>query len=302
MHGGSVIVSRRTAVEGSWRGRDVPATLAYRGDGSDRPGAIQVPPSTAPALRGRRIRKYWRYVGVWGPDLLIGAARVHVGTLTQEFWAIWVRRERLLRERTRLSSGRVNLTSDGLRIRDGDVRVDLDLASTDRSGFEVVTPVGGSWTWTRKALTRATGRVRLGDRWYDVDSAAMLDDNGGYHPRRTHWWWSAGAGTLLDGRSAMWNAVVGLNDTPPHIENTVWVDGTTQPIGPVEISRDLVTTRFDDGNSLTFHNEVERTTNINLILLRSSYRAPFGRFTGTLPGGLVLSDGFGVMEDHHALW
>ena len=66
-----------------------------------------------------------------------------------------------------------------------------------------------------------------------------------------------GAGKLTDGRTVMWNAVVGLNDTLPHIENTLWIDGDQ----------------------------------------------PFGTFAGTLPGGLELSEGYGVVEDHRAaLW
>ena len=31
----------------------------------------------------------------------------------------------------------------------------------------------------------------------------------------------------------LWDAVVGLNDTLPHIENTVWIDSSPQPIGLV---------------------------------------------------------------------
>ena len=85
-----------------------------------------------------------------------------------------------------------------------------------------------------------------------VDGLAMLEDNDGYHPRLTHWWWAAGAGRLTDGRTAMWNAVVGLNDTLPHIENTVWIDGDPQPIGLVTIAEDLTRVTFDDGATLRF--------------------------------------------------
>jgi hypothetical protein len=36
--------------------------------------------------------------------------------------------------------------------------------------------------------------------------------------------------------------------------------------------------------------------------VRSSYRQPFGTFTGRLPGGIELDDGFGVMEQHDVRW
>jgi hypothetical protein len=44
----------------------------------------------------------------------------------------------------------------------------------------------------------------------------------------------------------------------------------------------------------------ERSEGIPL-LLRSSYEAPFGTFSGTL-AGIELADGLGVMERHTALW
>jgi hypothetical protein len=38
-------------------------------------------------------------------------------------------------------------------------------------------------------------------------------------------------------------------------------------------------------------------------LVRSSYRQPFGAFSGELPGGLAtLTEGLGVMERHEAWW
>src|SRR5205085_25070 len=40
----------------------------------------------------------------------------------------------------------------------------------------------------------------------------------------------------------------------------------------------------------------------NLVIVRSSYRAPFGTFAGTLPGGTELARGSGVMEHHSARW
>ena len=40
-----------------------------------------------------------------------------------------------------------------------------------------------------------------------------------------------------------------------------------------------------------------------MVLVRSSYRQPFGTYAGELPGGLgTLAEGFGVMERHEAWW
>ena len=40
----------------------------------------------------------------------------------------------------------------------------------------------------------------------------------------------------------------------------------------------------------------------NLLIVRSDYSAPFGSFSGTLPGGVELATGLGVMEHHRARW
>ena len=55
------------------------------------------------------------------------------------------------------------------------------------------------------------------------------------------------------------------------------------------------------GNSLPSA-EATRSRHDNLGLFKSDYTQPFGAFSGTLPGGLELADGRGVMERHSALW
>ena len=41
---------------------------------------------------------------------------------------------------------------------------------------------------------------------------------------------------------------------------------------------------------------------MNLLLMRSRYRQPFGTFSGMLPGGIELAQGYGVMEAHDVHW
>ena len=64
----------------------------------------------------------------------------------------------------------------------------------------------------------------------------------------------------------------------------------------------LETIAFDDGSRLEFAAEAERVANEKRGPVSYSYRQPFGTFTGTLPGGLELEHGLGVMEHHDALW
>ena len=276
--------------------------LAYRGTGADRPRDIPLPPARAPLFRGLRLRKQWRYVGVWSETVSVCAARVRVGPVPQEFWGVWHRSADRLTEHTRLWAGRVDMTPGGILVRDRGARLDLTLDEDPRTAFEVVTPVGRGWTWTRKLAVRAYGSAVLGGLEVPIDGVALIDENAGYHPRLTHWWWSGGTAVLADGRVAVWNAIVGLNDTPPLIENTLWVDGQPEPIGPVTFAPDLSEVRFTDSSTLRFRPEAERASKVDLLVIRSAYRQPFGTFTGTLPGGLVVKQGFGVMEDHRAVW
>ena len=41
---------------------------------------------------------------------------------------------------------------------------------------------------------------------------------------------------------------------------------------------------------------------MDLLVIGSAYRQPSGTSADTLPVGLVASRGYGVMEDHRALW
>ena len=207
-----------------------------------------------------------------------------------------------LAEHTRLRAGRVDMTPGGIRVRDQGNELDIRLDEDPRTAIEVVTPVGRSWTWTRKLAVRAYGAALIGGVHLPIDGMALVDENDGYHPRLTHWWWSGGRAVLADGRIAVWNAIVGLNDTPPMIENTLWLDGAPQPIGPVTFAPDLSEVRFADGSALRFRPEAERASTVDLWVIRSAYRQPFGTFTGTLPGGLDVDCGYGVMEDHRAVW
>ncbi|HEX8714772.1 MAG TPA: DUF2804 family protein, partial [Solirubrobacteraceae bacterium] len=85
-------------------------------------------------------------------------------------------------------------------------------------------------------------------------------------------------------------------------ERAVWIDGVPREAPPVEFSKSLLRVRCDDGSELRFHAEAERAHRQNLLLVRSDYRAPFGSFSGTLPGGVALAHGLGVVEHHRAVW
>jgi hypothetical protein len=253
------------------------------------------------ARQGVRPLKAWRYVGVYGPELMLCAAAVRIGPARQSFWAVWDRSEHRLRERTAFGRGGVRLARGRLSIDDRDVAVDIALE--EQPGIETVCPSGESYAWTRKqGGIRAHGTVLAGGRRHAIDARAVIDDTAAYYQRRTRWRWSAGVGTATDGRVIAWNLVSGINDPPAGSERTLWIDGRALEPGPVEFSDDLTAIRFGDGSSLSFSAEAVRERRENLVLVRSNYRQPFGTFKGQLEGGIELTEGYGVMEEHDVLW
>lgn len=258
------------------------------------------------------------------------AASVRVGPARQSFWAVHLRGDgRLLREGTHVlgRGGAIALGPGSVRIRERGVL--LDLALEEQAGVQtrcahgeggrpavaIEDPEGGGGAgalapgevWTRKqAGVRAYGRLALdGGSPRAIEALAVIDDTAGYHPRRTEWWWSAGVGTGEDGAALAWNLVRGVNDPPTGSERAVWIDGVPREAPPVRFAADLseiVAADADDGSRLSFAARAVRRRSENLLLVRSDYTAPFGTFSGTLPGGLRLQDGLGVMEHHRARW
>jgi hypothetical protein len=267
-----------------------------------------------PLLRGGRPLKRWRYVGVFSEELMACAALVQVGPARQSFWALLRRADGQMRERTRLLPRRAALQLPGGMSRDGaaepgrlllnDGGVVLDLRLEEDDGFEARCANGRQHVWTRKqAGIAAHGTLALdGGAPREVRARAVVDDTAGYHARHTEWWWSAGVGQSPDGVALAWNLVAGVNDPPSGSERAVWIDGEPREAPPVDFTDDLRRVRSADGSELRFHAEAERAHSQNLLIVRSDYRAPFGAFSGTLPGGVALAHGLGVVEHHRALW
>lgn len=225
----------------------------------------------------------------------IGAARI--GPFRQRFWAV-SEPGRPVVDRTTLGSGGVLI--DGSRVQVTRPGVRIDLTVEEDGGVETRHP---DRVWTRKqAGVPVRGLVEVEGRRYDVDCLGAVDDTTGYHRRHTTWSWSAGVGASTDGARVGWNLVTGVNDDPEHSERAVWLDGKPAHVGPVTFADDLSEVTFSEGGELRFAEWGAREDRTNVLFLRSRYRQPFGTFTGTLPGGVRLAEGYGVMEWHDVWW
>jgi hypothetical protein len=274
---------------------------AIRG-GDVRKLGLTLPPAPMRPWHGRRPLKRWRYVGVYTPELMLCVGDAKIGPVPQRWWAVALPGGEL-RERTTFGAGGVDLSGSRVRVEATGVRIDLEL--DESAGVEVVTPVGdrGAYMWTRKqACVPVSGVVALDGVGHAIDGdAGFVDDSAGYHPRHTVWSWSAGVGTATDGRRVGWNLVTGIHDDPATSERTLWIDGEPRPIAPVTFADDLSQVA-GDGVDLRFGEWSSREHSTNALVMRSSYRQPFGSFSGSLPGGVELAEAYGVMEHHDVHW
>ena len=290
------------------------AALPWRSDrGAAGPGALPVPSAgetpwratSMPLLRARRPLKRWRYVGVYGPELMLCVGDVHIGPARQTFWGVWDRERGQLHERTNLLTHRSVLLEPGrARVRDRARGVEIDLLLDENVGVASVCADGDAgYVWTRKqGGVAARGQVSLPGSTQPIAARAVIDDTAGYHARETAWHWSAGVGVAASGARVAWNHVTGINDPESGSERSVWVDGVAREVAPVRFGDALDGVEFGEGGELRFAAEAVRSRRDNLLLIRSDYQQPFGTFAGALPGGVELREGFGVMERHSARW
>jgi hypothetical protein len=257
---------------------------------------LPLPPDPMPLLRRGRPLKRWRYVGVYGPALMLCAGRARVAGLPQSWWAVALPDGRLL-ERTSARRIGMDLTTGRAFVAWRDLAIELELDESD--GVEVVSRHGGGYIWTRKqAAVPVRGRVAaLGEVWNVDGPLGFIDDSAGYHARHTRWRWSAGLGRASGGQAVAWNLVEGVHDAPGASERTVWVDGEPHEVGPQPFAADLSSV-----GGLSFTPWCQREDQTNRLLFRSHYRQPFGAFAGALPVGLELEAAHGVMEWHDVHW
>ena len=266
-----------------------------------RDSGLALPPARMRGARRGRPLKRWRYLGAYSPEVMACVCEVRMGPVPQRFWAV-AEPGRPIVTRTTTGAGGVRIEGSQARVDSGDVRIEL--RAEEGGGVESLHPSGrAGYVWTRKqAGIPMRGEVAVADRTYELDCLGVIDDTAGYHQRHTSWRWCAGVGRTDDGERVGWNLVVGVNDPPKGSERAIWIGGDEFEPGPVDIAEDLSRVGFDEGGELRFEAWSERAEHTNLLLVRSSYRQPFGEFSGELPGGFRLSEGWGVMEWHDVRW
>jgi hypothetical protein len=254
-----------------------------------------------PLRRDGQTRKRWRYVGVFGEDLMLCVARAEIGPLGQSFWVLWDRASRGHQAHTSLRPGSREVRMDGPEVEIDSPGLRASLRLGQCLPIESICPSGSGWGWTRKRSgVPIEGTVEVPGKRWQLSARGVDDESAGYHQRQTSWHWSAGVGRADDGRRVAWNLVEGVNDPQTNSERAIWVDGEPHEPAPVAF-RGMDGIDFAAGPGLDFATESTHARDESFLLVRSRYRHRFGSFSGALDG-LTLAEGLGVMERHDAVW
>jgi len=164
----------------------------------------------------------------------------------------------------------------------------------------------------------ATGSVSLGNLTFQFDGLqqpqglASMDWTRSLADRMTVWNWACLSSRAKNGKRIGINLSKGVYD---HQENAVWVDGQIHTVGPVKFtvpsnpSKDVwyisSTPQSTIRLELEFYPRALREEHIHAVIVESDFFQPLGTFRGVIQIGdeqLEIEDGFGVVEDHYALW
>tara|TARA_R110000765_G_scaffold75590_2_gene148191 strand:+ start:152 stop:1174 length:1023 start_codon:yes stop_codon:yes gene_type:complete len=161
----------------------------------------------------------------------------------------------------------------------------------------------------------AEGELRLGSKImaFSPESAfGVLDWGRGVWTYSNTWYWGSASGKI-DGKSFGFNIGYGFGDTSKASENMVFYEGKSHKLDRVEfhIPDDdfLKPWKFssNDGRfAMDFMPILDRHSNTNVILLKSTQHQVFGKFSGTvlLDSGeeIVVKDFLGFAEKVYNRW
>jgi hypothetical protein len=292
-----------------------------------------------PKVLRRLLVNQFHFVGIIGPEFIMGLAIVDLKYLTNGFVYLYERQTKKLHEMKKLalpntrtciepsptrgkstfSCGDMHIKIDNgsLSVQSRDISADLALEIEKTQPLRICTRAGyRGWVYTQKTSPVAVkGTVSYAGNVLEISSPSYLalsDWTCGYMRRKTFWNWAATASTMGSGQSFGMNLSCGVNETG-FTENAFWLDGTMTKVDTVDFEFDRKNLyapwhirSFDQKVDLSFHPESHRGENINTFLIASRFTQMIGVFDGTLKTDtgkvvhVVACPGFA--EDHYAKW
>lgn len=281
--------------------------------------------------RRRLQRKGWLYVSACTARYSVGYAVVDAGLVATAFVYVFDRTTKILveekatvpfgfaadfapdwRQAWALAQGgkRWQITpvgAQGWQFRYTGKRLNLELdVERGGDGLTAVSSAPGrpfAHTWKLCALA-STLRFTLDGAAVETQSSSAIDFTLGYPPRSTVWNWASLDGSTDDGRKFGLNLVAHFNNG---LENALWLDGELTPLAQAcfdydrrDLARPWRVSTVDGLVDVHFTPDGQRAEHLNAVLLKSRFAQPFGRFEGRV--GQSQVSGFGVVEEHAALW
>lgn len=168
--------------------------------------------------------------------------------------------------------------------------------------------------YSHKGILPLEGRLRVGKETFIFskdNSFALLDIHKGYYPYIMKWHWATGGGRDREGRLIGFNLTNNqVKDQQTYNENCLWSDGKAHLLPPVRFTMNSHHLdqpwhiRDAEGRvNVEFRPEATRNIHLNLLLLRSRYRGPYGAFSGFISDAngnqVTLDHCFGMAEDFY---
>ena len=284
--------------------------------------------------RRRLQRKGWMYFGAFTPRYMVGYAVADAGLMASAFVYVYDRQTKQLAEHKatvpfgfarefapspdsawELKNGSRHWQAQAA---DGGWDVSfqapgLKLEMRFRDAGPGMTAIASSpgrpfhHTWKLCALPVSLVLEVDGQR-SEQQASGTLDFTLGYPPRHTDWNWASLDGLTDDGQRIGVNLVAHFMNGH---ENALWLGDRLLPLAqavfqydPAQLLQPWRVHTADGLLDVTFMPEGERREDISVGLLASRFTQPFGRFSGTLrtAQGVKKIEGFGVVEQHHAVW
>lgn len=286
-------------------------------------------------LSPRRLqRKGWMYFGAFTPRYMIGYAVADAGLMATAFVYVYDRQTKKLHEHKatvpfgfaadfiptpeaawQLRSGQrhwdTRPAGNGwdVRFEAPGLRVALDFRDPGAGMSAIAASPGRPFhhTWKICAMPVRLALEIDGAR-SEAQASGTLDFTLGYPPRHTDWNWASLDGVTDDGQRIGVNLVAHFMNGQ---ENALWLGDELRPLAQAVFQYDPARllepwrVRTADGVlDVEFVPEGQRREDISIGVLASRFTQPFGRFSGTLrtASGVKKIEGFGVVEQHHAVW
>jgi len=280
----------------------------------------------------RTSRKSWIFIGAGDADLFVGFAIVDAGFLSKAFAYVYdLKNNKLIEDGINIPLGFPNnfdpnllsewkLKNFCIRTENGIMRaiyygkkfsLNLEIALNE-NGLSFICPSENSRPFH---YTFKNSLLNVNAEWNDGKTmhkrenlSGAIDFSKGYPPRNTFWNWTSFMGKTDDGRAVGINLVDGFNG---NMENVLWIENRHHFFGkmlydyqpPINSSKWEVNS-VDASLQLRLEPKGSRNENINVLLMKSKFTQVYGPMSGFFKEDdkIVNLEGFGVMEEHEALW